>query len=84
MQFYPAIVASFQWVKGIEPNAQAELISRVRSPPDNAVTGNWLSRAQTQRLRKRLFLISPPSRAILGPLDILVDIGAPAEKEVIQ
>ena len=27
-------VPSFQWVKGIEPNAQSELISRVHSPPD--------------------------------------------------
>jgi hypothetical protein len=26
----------------------------------------------------------PDSRAILGSLDILVDIGVPAEKEVIQ
>jgi hypothetical protein len=29
-------------------------------------------------------LKSPRSRAILGPLDTLVDIGASAEKEVIQ
>jgi hypothetical protein len=27
---------------------------------------------------------SSPTRAILGPLDTLVDIGVPAEKEVIQ
>lgn len=34
--------------------------------------------------RLRLVLKSPRSRVILGPLDILVDIGVPAEKEVIQ
>jgi hypothetical protein len=31
-----------------------------------------------------LVLTSPQSRAILGTLDILVDIGVLAEKEVIQ
>jgi hypothetical protein len=31
-----------------------------------------------------LLLTSAQSRAILGSLDILVDIGVPAEKEVIQ
>ena len=49
----------------------------------NALTDNWLSRAQA-RVKETLVLTSPLSRAILGPLDILVDIGAPAEKEVIQ
>ena len=34
--------------------------------------------------KKTLLLTSPRSRAILGALDILVDIGALAEKEVIQ
>jgi hypothetical protein len=29
-------------------------------------------------------LVPPSARAILGLLDTLVDIGAPAEKEVIQ
>jgi hypothetical protein len=36
------------------------------------------------RLRKRLVLKFSRSRAIIGALDILVDIGVPAEKEVIQ
>jgi hypothetical protein len=36
------------------------------------------------KVKEILVLISPPSRAILGSLDILVDIGVPAEKEVIQ
>jgi hypothetical protein len=31
-----------------------------------------------------LLLKSPSPRAILNPLDTLVDIGLPAEKEVIQ
>jgi hypothetical protein len=31
-----------------------------------------------------LVLASPRSRVILGLLDIVVDIGVPAEKEVIQ
>jgi hypothetical protein len=36
------------------------------------------------RLRETLVLTSPRSDAIIGSLDILVDIGVPAEKEVIQ
>jgi hypothetical protein len=31
-----------------------------------------------------LLVTSPRSRVILGLLDIVVDIGVPAEKEVIQ
>jgi len=34
--------------------------------------------------KETLLLTSPRSRAILGPLDTLVDIGVLAEKEVIQ
>jgi hypothetical protein len=49
-----------------------------------AFAGNWVSRTQIQDLFKEtLVLTSPRSRGILGALDILVDIGAPAEKEVI-
>jgi hypothetical protein len=36
------------------------------------------------KVKETLVLTSPRSRAILGALDILVDIGVPAEKEVIQ
>jgi len=36
------------------------------------------------KVKETLVLTSPRSRAILGSLDILVDIGVPAEKEVIQ
>ena len=36
------------------------------------------------KAKETLLLTSPRSRAILGSLDILVDIGVPAEKEVIQ
>jgi hypothetical protein len=36
------------------------------------------------KVNETLVLTSPLSRAILGSLDILVDIGVPAEKEVIQ
>jgi hypothetical protein len=36
------------------------------------------------KVRKTLDLTSPRSRGILGALDILVDIGVFAEKEVIQ
>jgi hypothetical protein len=36
------------------------------------------------KVKETLVLESPRSRAILGSLDILVDIGVPAEKEVIQ
>jgi hypothetical protein len=35
-------------------------------------------------VKERLVLTSPRSRDILGSFDILVDIGVPAEKEVIQ
>jgi hypothetical protein len=34
------------------------------------------------KVKERLPL--PDSRVIIGPLDMLVDIGVPAEKEVIQ
>jgi hypothetical protein len=37
-----------------------------------------------RKVKKLLALTSPRSRAILGLLDFLVDIGVPAEKEVIQ
>jgi len=50
----------------------------------DVLIGNRLSRAQTRWLRKRLFSYSRRFRAILGALDTLVDIGVPAEKEVIQ
>jgi hypothetical protein len=36
------------------------------------------------KVKERLVLTSLRSRGILGALDIPVDIGAPAEKEVIQ
>jgi hypothetical protein len=36
------------------------------------------------KVKERLVLTSLRSRAILGSLDILVDIGVLAEKEVIQ
>jgi hypothetical protein len=36
------------------------------------------------KVQETLALATPLSRAILGSLDILVDIGALAEKEVIQ
>jgi hypothetical protein len=38
----------------------------------------------SQKLKQTLVLTSFRSRDILGALDILVDIGALAEKEVIQ
>jgi len=38
----------------------------------------------TQRLSKSLLLAYLCSGVIIGLLNILVDIGAPAEKEVIQ
>ncbi len=39
---------------------------------------------QYPKAKETLVLKSPRSRAILGSLDIPVDIGVPAEKEVIQ
>ena len=36
------------------------------------------------KVKERLVLTSLRSRVILGVLDTLVDIGVPAEKEVIQ
>jgi hypothetical protein len=38
---------------------------------------------QNPKIKETLVLKSSRSRAILGALDILVDIGVPAEKEVI-
>jgi hypothetical protein len=38
----------------------------------------------TERLRKSLVLAYLSSRVIISSLNILVDIGVPAEKEVIQ
>jgi hypothetical protein len=64
----------------------AALRTRVRHraidhPRSDALIGNWLPRAQP---KETLVLTSLRSRAILGSLDSLVDIGVPAEKEVIQ
>jgi hypothetical protein len=44
--------------------------------------GGWL-RVPKPKAKETLVLEISRSRAILGPLDILVDIGVPAEKEVI-
>jgi hypothetical protein len=41
-------------------------------------------RVPNSKVKGLLVLTSPLSRVILGPFDILVDIGVPAEKEVIQ
>ena len=41
-------------------------------------------RVPNSKVKELLVLTSPLSRVILGPFDILVDIGVPAEKEVIQ
>jgi hypothetical protein len=40
--------------------------------------------SMTRNEIRLLVLTSPRSGAIIGTLDILVDIGVPAEKEVIQ
>jgi hypothetical protein len=53
----------------------------IDNPRSHAFIGNWLPRAQP---KETLVLTSLRSRAILGSLDSLVDIGVPAEKEVIQ
>jgi hypothetical protein len=45
---------------------------------------NFSSGGIPHKVKELLVLKFPRSRAILGPLDTLVDIGAPAEKEVIQ
>jgi hypothetical protein len=36
------------------------------------------------KVKEMIVLTSPRSRVTIGPLDIPVDIGVPAEKEVIQ
>jgi hypothetical protein len=41
-------------------------------------------RVPNPKVKETLVLTSPRSRAILKSLDFLVDIGVPAEKEVIQ
>jgi hypothetical protein len=43
-----------------------------------------LGAVPNSKVKELLVLTSPLSRVILGPFDILVDIGVPAEKEVIQ
>jgi hypothetical protein len=47
---------------------------------------SWTSElvCQTSNVEELVVLTSRRSRDILGLLDFLVDIGAPAEKEVIQ
>jgi len=39
---------------------------------------------KSNRVKETLFLTSSGSGDIIGSFDILVDIGVPAEKEVIQ
>ena len=48
------------------------------------VKGAARDRAPPQRLGKTLLLAYLRSRVIISSLNILVDIGVPAEKEVIQ
>ena len=50
--------------------------------PLTAESGRWPT-AYPLMAKETLVLTSPRSRAILGLLDTLVDIGVPAEKEVI-
>jgi len=47
-------------------------------------TGTKLSDSLTAAIKEGLVLPSLRSGVILGSFDILVDIGVPAEKEVIQ
>jgi hypothetical protein len=51
-------------------------------PPEGGQTSQY-KRVYREQL-PTLVLTSPRSRDILGLFDILVDIGVPAEKEVIQ
>jgi len=41
-------------------------------------------REPNPKVKERLVLTAVRTRAILAALDVLVDIGVPAEKEVIQ
>jgi hypothetical protein len=47
-------------------------------------TAVWIDKCPNPRVKETVVLASPPSRVIIGSLDIYVDIGFPAEKEVIQ
>jgi hypothetical protein len=52
--------------------------------PGRRGSGNLALACPNPRIQKTLDLTSPFSGVIIGSLDILVDIGVPAEKEVIQ
>jgi len=76
---------------GLQPSAFIPLRALCVSVPSALILffGSWFSIFNQQLKTKNLQLGSfklcrPASRAILGALDIPVDIGAPAEKEVIQ
>jgi hypothetical protein len=60
-------------------------LSHVSRPtPDKRRFSVTTFRVPNSKVKELLVLTSPRSRVILGPFDILVDIGVPAEKEVIQ
>ena len=70
---------------------QHEISVRVRSerpretnPLHNFPISITTFRVPNSKVKELLVLTSPRCRAIIGLLDILVDIGVPAEKEVIQ
>ena len=62
---------------------QAPWITQTSSSA-SGVKGGPRETVPTQRLKKSLLLAYLCSRVIIGLLNILVDIGVPAEKEVIQ
>jgi len=54
------------------------------NPLHNSPISVTTFRVPSSKVKELLVLTSPRCRAIIGLFDILVDIGVPAEKEVIQ
>jgi hypothetical protein len=50
----------------------------------NAGVGSWPLACPNPKVKEMIVRNTPRSRVTIGPLDIHVDIGVPAEKEVIQ
>ena len=71
-------------VVGVVKNSFMQPTQTSSSACGSGVKGGRERSCLTERLRKSLLLAYLCSRAIIGLLNILVDIGVPAEKEVIQ
>ena len=86
MAYYTLRAVQAPW---ITPSALSRTLLWSSTQTSSSASGSGVKGGRerpcpTQRLRKSLLLAYLCPRVIIGLLNILVDIGVPAEKEVIQ